>query len=233
MKKIFNKNLLALFALFLVPLFLLSACNEVNYFNIEVYSSAGHSIVVGPNKTSNIAEGTEVELTASAGREHDFICWIKNSNQVVSIEENYKFNVNAETAGTYIGLFSESEARYMQYVALTGVSVDLGITQLNARIKMSLNQDVEQLLYSGEVSNQTVSIYNGRVFSILNEDMIVFSVEVDYYQDEILEVEKFDEILLSKIDFVDEKIEIKDKSNTITLTFEKMTKELASSNFNK
>lgn len=232
MKKIFNKNLLSLFALFLVPLFLLTACSEVNYYNVEVYSSAGHSIVVGPNKTSSLAEGSEVELSASAGKNSEFICWIK-ANQVVSIEETYKFNVNADTAGTYLGLFSESEARYMQYVALTQVEVSLGITQLNLKVNLKLNQEEDQLLYDGEASNQAVSAYNGRVFSILNDDLLVFSANIEYYNDEILQVEKVDEIQLVKTEFVGDKIEVKDKNNILTLTFEKMNKELAQSNFNK
>jgi len=232
MKKIFNRNWLAILSIFLLPLLLLTACNEVNYFNVEVYSSAGHSIVVGPNKTSSLAEGSEVEISANAGKNNEFICWLK-ANQVVSIEETYKFKVNAETAGSYIGLFSESQPQFMQYVALTDVSVKLGISQLNIKVKMKLNQEEDQVLYQGEASNQSVSVYNGKVFSILNEDLIVFSADIEYYNDEVLQIEQVNELQLLKSKFDGDKIEVTDKNNILTLTFTKMNKELAQSNFNK
>ncbi len=237
MKKISRLKTFAILALFLLPVLLLSACNQVNYFSVEVYRSNSRGEVHGPNKTTKIAEGNEVEIYATDGS-GEFICWIKDSSQVVSADKTYKFNMNKETQGSYIGLFTESSPTQMMYATLSGVMVSIaGVTKMNITINITPSTATTQVdtLYTGPATNQASNIYNGKVFSFLNEDLYIINASITY---EVAGIDyplehNFPTIYLSRTAFTEEKLTLSDNADapTISLTFEKMNKELASKTF--
>lgn len=217
-------------------MFLLTACDEVNYFSVEVFTSdSRRGNVEGPNKTSSIAEGKDVELKAT-DLNGEFICWIKNSNQVVSTNANYTFTMNGSTAGSYTALFSENSPELISYAALTSASVRLtGISQMNIRVNLTPSSSTTQVqeLYNGEVTSQNTAVYNGRVFSFRNESMFILSVSVEY---QIIvggvtntQTLPINNLQLSENEFTENSITITDQDNIVSLTFEKLSKNLVSS----
>lgn len=237
MKKISRLKTFAIIALFLLPVLMLSAWDQVSYFYVEVYRSNSRGEVHGPNKTSKIAEGKQVELSATNGS-GEFICWIKDSSQVVSADSTYKFTMNQETQGSYLGLFTESSPTQMMYATLSGVMVNVeGITKMNVIVNIVPTTATTQVdtLYSGPATNQASNVYNGKVFSFLNEDLFIVNTTIQY---EVAGIDyplehSFPSIYLSRADFTSEKITLTDNdlAPTLSLTFEKMNKELALKTF--
>lgn len=229
MKKIFKNKLFILVALLMLPLCLLTACDETKYFSVSVFSSdEQRGSVRGPNSTAQLAEGREVELSATDGK-GEFICWIKNSSEVVSTDQTYKFTINENTAGTYVGLFTQSEPSYMMYTALTKARVNLtGVIQYNIDVIIRPSSELgeQRSIYSGSLSDANTQLYNKNVFTFLNESSYIIAIEVEYFIGGMEEPLKqtYDNIQLRRNEFTGEQIEVGNAS--ITLTFQKLTKNL-------
>ncbi len=232
MKKIFNKKFMIVLVLFLVPMFLLTACSQVNYYNIEVLKSSSRGEVHGPNKTTQIAENSEVTLTATENG-GQFICWVKNSSQVISLDSSYKFAMSADTAGTYTGVFSESSPMQMMYTALTGIKINFAeVTNLNVNVNITPSSAITESIsvYNGSASNENAFIYNGRVFSFLNEDIYLVDVSVEYeilgYEEKLTET--FPTVQLKRSEFTTSKAVVSGNKGqaSFELTFEKLSREL-------
>ncbi len=206
----------------------------------------GNGNVQGLNSTSRIAEGNDVHLTANENQDNPFVCWIKDL-QVVSIESEYTFTMSESTQGTYIGLFAEKDPKFMLFTALTTAEVNIpGVTTFNIDVSISPSNDqpTKRTLYSGAVSDEASDIYNGSVFSYLNETLYSINIHLTYYFPGIDEqIEDNYTLQLADTDFIEEdeqgnktsvnKIIVSDEQETIKLTFEKMTRVLAERTFNK
>lgn len=112
-----------------------------NQYNISVKASHYNlGSVEGGNSTYIEGETITIKATPAMSTSNnetpEFICWLLN-NKVISTKAEYQFEVNAETAGEYIALFT---CEYLEYFALNQIIVDTAVTtDSNANvIKLSL-----------------------------------------------------------------------------------------------
>lgn len=233
MKKFFKSKIFACLAIALMPLLLFTACDPIQYYTVEVLQTeSNRGTAHGPNKEQQIAEGQEVELSAT-NAEGEFICWIKDSNKVVSTQPQYKFIVNANTAGKYTGLFTQSDPSLMLYTALTKAEVHIAnITNFNVTVTITPADtitDVRRELFSGVVANQETNIYNQNVFSLIDSFQFLVSVHVEYYLNETSpESMDIENLQFDANNFTQEGLKIQDDTDNpiIILTFEKLSKSI-------
>lgn len=235
MKKKFYIKLFAVLALLIAPLALLSACDDTQYFSVDVQTSqSARGRVIGPNATEQLPEGSNVALTAIDG-EGSFICWIKDRTNVVSIDKEYSFSLNADTAGVYVGLFTQTTQTKMMYAALTTLSVDIAdVTDISVKIDLVPANAVTEArtIFSKPLTETTISAYDGTVFSFLNKDNYLLNVEVSYkIAGEIPETISFNDLELNRADFTSDSLTISDNEDNpnVTLKFEKLSRALVES----
>lgn len=230
MKKFFNCKIFMLVAIFMLPLLLLTACEKVEYFNVEVLTSdISRGSAIGPNQ--QVAQGRTVEIAAtpSAG---EFVCWVKNSNRVVSTLDHYSFEVNAQTAGTYTAVFSQSLPGQMMYAALTGVNIESSLAS-NFKMTVSLipiTSSEPQTIFNGDLQDShSDTLFNGTVFSFRDDDDFLIDLSLEFFVEDLQTETCSMQISRSSQDWKDGKIEIVGKgsyNSNITLTFEKLSQDL-------
>ncbi len=115
---------------------------------------ANHGSVEGGNAT--YTEGEKVTIKAvpasSSSNTNKFFCWLLN-NKVVSNKAEYTFEVNKDTAGDYIAIFTSP---YLEYFSLTEVNFNSGIdTETNTDTYVTNIK-----LYFGEIENLTTLAYS-------------------------------------------------------------------------
>lgn len=243
MKKKKWLNLFLVLTLLIVPMFMLSACKDTQYYNVFVKASSSKGSVGGPDGKSKIAEGTEITLSANNDL---FICWVRNESKVVSIDKVYKFNLNASNAGVYTGVFAESYAT-MNYFALTDVEVQLkGYTQFLIKINITpaTATTEKNVIYEGSLSEGNLRVYDGRVYSFLNETRYIVDAEILYNFDQEGQAQKVinvEQLILEKNSFdadgsykINSLLDNEDDENALlTLNFKKLDLSLAQSTFEK
>lgn len=135
-------NFLAILCLICFSCILFTGCTKTpNTYNIVVKSSHYNlGSIEGGNKSFNEGETIKIKATPatsnSSNTNPEFICWLFN-NKALTTEPEYEFEVNQDTAGEYIALFS---CEYLEYFSLTQIIFDTGIVETsNASItKISL-----------------------------------------------------------------------------------------------
>ena len=169
------------FLLVLCSSIFFSACNEdANEYNINVnvwYANYGTVYGNGTYK-----EKTEVEIKAVPNNNYSFIAWMKN-NIIVSYEADYKFEVNKESAGTYVAIFTCPD---LELVTLKNVElVQTYTTQTtitNIELNVSIGQDYDTLtkiLTTSTDSNTSFDITD-YVTALNYREKIVAQVDLIY-----------------------------------------------------
>lgn len=240
MKKIKWLNLILVLTLLIVPMFVLSACDETKYYYVFAKSSSSNGTIGGPDGKNKIAEGTEITLSAN---ENSFICWIRNERKVVSIDKIYRFNLNSSNDGVYTALFQESYST-MNYFVLTDLKVEIkGYTQFNIKINITPTTATTEkdILYEGNLGEGNKNVYDGSVFSFLNESTYLIDAEVSYDFNNDGQAQKVINVqrILQKNRFNDDgsyqinaSLENAEDDNALlTLGFKKLDLELAQSTF--
>lgn len=123
-----------LMAVFIVPIFALFGCDEVNYFKIESYTSSDSFGTVSGR--GEYAENTSVTLYANAKSNSNvtgrFVCWLFQNSTIIENDSTYQiestdttssitFNSSATTQGSYTAVFENAKqttSTNMMYVKL-------------------------------------------------------------------------------------------------------------------
>ena len=234
MKKIINLKFFMLLAIFIVPMLLLTACDEAQYFAIEVYKD-GNGSVIGPNKYQKLVEDREITLFAEeTDSDSPFICWIKDRSHVVSLDKEYTVKVNEETAGVYTALFSQDYSQ-MLYAALTNIYVNRPeVTDLNVTIKLiPVNASTEQReIFNKNITEQYNQVYDGTVFSFKLQDSFFVKIELDYMRNLVIPIhEEIGSFTLDRENFANGTFIINDNDEmpNVTLTFQMLSRSLVES----
>lgn len=124
---------------------------------------ANYGSVEGGNST--YTEGDKVTIKAipasSSSSTNKFFCWLLN-NKVVSSKAEYSFEVNKDTAGDYVAIFSSP---YLEYFSLTEINFESGIdTETNADTYVTKIE-----LYFGNIENLTTLAFTSTGETIDNQ----------------------------------------------------------------
>ena len=239
-----------LFSLFACSLGLLAACVPPDQYKItaSVSDSLLGSVVGADDIYLNTrAEGTRITLKVNELKPttNPFICWIKDYNNVVSLEDSLSLTYSANTAGHYVALFEETNYDKMTYASLTDLSFEpetelANDTTVEYSVIINLTGlDTTKPNYTGDL-NKNESVYkattdNHSVFCLYNteEGNRNFTVQVKITlktKDSSEELTfNFNNDVLGKSSFDTEGkctfLQTRD-GKTITLNFEKLSKAM-------
>ena len=159
----------------------LFACNEnVKEYNIDVnvwYANYGTVYGKGTYK-----EKTEAEIKAVANNDYSFIAWMKN-NIIVSYEANYKFEVNKDSAGTYVAIFTCPD---LELVTLKNVELvqtyttQTTITNIELNVSIGQNYDTLTKVLATSTDSNTSFDITDYVTALNYREKIVAKVDLIY-----------------------------------------------------
>lgn len=190
MKKI-NTIALSLFACLFSCLFM-SACTIKEKFLITATYDSLLGSVSGVDSLQSKVEGTTITLKATAKTNAEFVCWIKDYEEIIVGNDNEASSLTltygSDTAGNYTALFREKgNYQSMQYVKLTKIELQESVSQIEIRwnseissqdnenmiIKqnpsISNNVETNRVIYLGGLG-QNLSYYISGNISISNRD---------------------------------------------------------------
>ena len=104
MKKI---RIFALASMVILPALALFACGEPQYYSITTFSNSDLLGTASGGSAKEVQEGSKLTLTASAkpSANSSFLCWIQNSNKIVSRQSQMEVTASSETSGRYTAVF--------------------------------------------------------------------------------------------------------------------------------
>ena len=176
-------------------------------------------------------EGDSVTIKAipatSSSSTNKFFCWLLN-NKVASTEAEYTFEVNSETAGNYVAIFTSP---YLEFFSLTDIILDSGIvTEQNqntlvTKIEIYLGS-IENLLtlaytaesekFDNKITLNSTDIYSKDQypFAYNAQNDIFVRIVVTYVQDDITFVSSTNARIAGNDDVTKDVIELKNEAES-------------------
>jgi hypothetical protein len=150
MKKI---KTFALASLAILPALALCACGEPQFYSITTFSSSELLGTASGGSAKEVQEGSKLTLTASAkpSANSSFLCWVHNSNKIVSRTSQLEVTASSQTNGIYTALF---EGRY------SSDNESINYSQIMYAMATNLEYQVENVSsvsYSIEYASLTAS----------------------------------------------------------------------------
>lgn len=161
------KNKISIFSCLLLICFsclLFVGCTSGNnQYSITVkVSHYNLGSVEGGNK--KYYEGEKIKIKANPAislannQNPEFVCWLHN-NKAITTQAEYEFEVNEETAGDYVALFS---CEFLEYFCLTDIVVNTGMNDdsntfvKSLSIELGLIEGITKEVFSIEPTSQSV-----------------------------------------------------------------------------
>lgn len=135
MKKI---NIFALGFVCLLSCLFMSACTIKEKFLITASWDTMLGSITGFDNSQSKTEGTTITLKATAKANAEFVCWIKDYEEIVagnaSESSSLTLTYGSDTAGNYTALFREKDNyQSMQYAKLTKIELQEAVSQIEIR----------------------------------------------------------------------------------------------------
>lgn len=158
MKKFFGR-LLAFVLILCASLTMFGCDDNLQDYNIIVNVwYANYGTVYG---TNTYKEKSEAEIKAVPKDNYEFLAWMKN-NVVVSYDAVYKFEVNKDTAGTYVAIF---DCPKLELVTLKSISFEQEYTLASSIVDMNLDVSIGQT-YDSQTTIISTSSIDSKDFDI-------------------------------------------------------------------
>lgn len=157
------KKILPIFLVALMFGAILSGCTSTpKKFDVSVFINGAIFGRVNDEINGTYTEGDEVTIVATPYNEDQvFFCWI-HDNQVVSNQSSFTFEVNQQTAGSYVALFNCADLEYVYIDSFEIVdnasnqttSQDRPISLVGLNISLGYNQNDLVTVYSETTTSQ-------------------------------------------------------------------------------
>lgn len=179
MKKCIHLLCSLILALFLP--FTLIGCNEqIETYNVKVNVWYANYGTVYGSGTYNDGENATISATPKGNSQ--FIAWL-HENIVVSYDSEYTFNVNKDTSGTYIAVFTCPDLELVtptQIIYADDFEQNDNIDNIHISFAMGNSYDDLKEIYSSDVSESSEFDINTLIMALNKRTHIICEVNITF-----------------------------------------------------